>query len=293
MTADEILDRAREGNFGDDRQAVATAVRAFAEAGNARAALELVARAWPIWLASSDMEGGSSVAADALDVSDGSDVVPWRARVLYADGLFAFRASDMERSLLRNEEALRIARQSGDARGECDALTGLARVALREGRYDDVVELAREGRKRAKEAGDPEAEESPLHLEAAGVRLQQDYGAARDLYLESLRRAERSGTGFRAAAELHNLGWVELHLGNIDAAEERFRQRDAIAGANAYSDAWTELNWAAVAAARRNWGEAQERFARGNRDIEKLGVALDPDDKLELAWLTGQLARRA
>src|SRR5690349_24025821 len=110
----------------------------------------------------------------------------WRVRALYADGMFAFRSGDEPRSRARNEEALQVARETDDTRGECDALTGLARVALRDGRYDDVVALAREARERARGAGDAEAEASPLHLEAAGVRLQRDYGAARELYIESL-----------------------------------------------------------------------------------------------------------
>jgi hypothetical protein len=41
----------------------------------------------------------------------------WRARALYADGMFAFRSGDQARSRMRNEEALRLARETDDARG--------------------------------------------------------------------------------------------------------------------------------------------------------------------------------
>src|SRR5439155_24729806 len=134
----------------------------------------------------------------------------WRVRALYADGALAFRAGDQQRSLERNQEALRIARATDDVRGECDALTGLARVALRDGRYDEVVALARQARDRARAAGDREAEAAPLHLQVAGIRLQQDYAGAREVYLESLDLNAALGNAAWVAMEQHNLGWVEL-----------------------------------------------------------------------------------
>ncbi len=283
---------ARAGDLdrlGEEREAVGDAVRTFAAAGDADSALELVGRAWRIWLSRGELDEGSAVVAAALEVPTGSAVRVWRVRALYADGLFAFRAGDQRRSRARNEEALRIAREAGDARGECDALTGLARVALRDGRYGGVVTFARQARDRAQAAGDREAEAGPLHLQAAGVRLQGDYPRARVLYLESLGLNTELGNAAWVAMEQHNLGWIELHLGNLDEAGARFRERDVRAGTDAYSDAWSELNWSAVAVARGDTGEAQRRFAIGRQALETLGVALDPDDQLELDWLSRQL----
>jgi tetratricopeptide (TPR) repeat protein len=293
MSPEELLDLSRRGDLealAAERDAVADAVRAFAERGDPASALELVGRAWRIWFSSGELDAGSSAAAAALE-APGADTVPlWRARALYVDGLFAFRAGDDARSLQRNEEALQIAREEGDARGESDALTGLARVALRAGRYDEVVSLAREARGRAREADDPGAEASPLHLHAAGVRLQRDYETARLLYLESLELNAGLGNAAWVAMEQHNLGWVELHLGNVDEAEARFRERDAQTSTDAYGDAWSELNWAAVALARGDTTEARTRFAAGARALEALGAALDPDDRSEFDWLSEQLA---
>jgi len=293
MTREELLGLARAGDLEEldqHREAVAHAVRAFASAGDATSALELVGRAWRIWFTNGELDEGSAVATAAL-AAPGAEAVPvWSARVLYADGLFAFRAGDGGRSLRRNEEALQVARTAGDARGECDALTGLARVALREGRYEDVVALARQGRERARAAGDRGAEASPLHLQAAGVRLQEDYAAARELYLESLELNAALGNARSVAMEQHNLGWVELHLDNVDEAEARFRERDARTGTDAYGDAWSDLNWAAIAVARRAAHEAERRFAAGTHALEELGAELDPDDQSEFDWLSRQLA---
>jgi tetratricopeptide (TPR) repeat protein len=124
------------------------------------------------------------------------------------------------------------------------------------------------------------------------VRLQQDYPAARALYLESLELSEALGNDAGLAMELHNLGWVELHLGNVDQADTRFRERDARSGADAYGDAWSNLNWSAIAMARDDAIEAQRLFAAGKQALDELGSALDPDDQFELDWLGEQLAGR-
>lgn len=294
MRSQHLLALAREGDLdalGRERMVVAEAVRELAQMGDAASALELVGRAWRIWFVRGELDDGSTVAATALAAAGAESVPLWQTRVLYADGMFAFRAGDQQRSLARNEEALRIARISGDVRGECDALTGLARVALRDARYDDVVALAHDARESARRVGDLAAEASPLHLEAAGMRLQQKYAAARELYLESLELNDSLGNEAGVAMELHNLGWVELHLGNIDEAEVRFRTREGHAGIDAYGSAWSNLNEAAIAVVRGDASEAQRRFNAGEQALDELGAALDPDDQFEFDWLSAHFAK--
>jgi tetratricopeptide (TPR) repeat protein len=293
MTSHEILETARAGDLerlGVEREEVANAVRRFAEIGDAASALELISRTWRIWLSRGELDQGSSLVAAALATPRGSAAAPiWEMRALYADGLFAFRAGDQERSRASNEKALRIARETGDVRGECEAMTGLARVALRDGLYREVVALASQARERAIAGHDLEAEAPPLHLLAAGTRLERNYLAARGLYLESLRLNTELGKTAWVAMELHNLGWVELHLGNVTEAAARFHERDAATGPDAYGEAWTALNWSAIAAARGDVAEAQQRFATGARALERLGMRLDPDDASELEWLREQV----
>jgi tetratricopeptide (TPR) repeat protein len=120
--------------------------------------------------------------------------------------------------------------------------------------------------------------------------LQQDYSAARELYLESLELNAALGNASSVATEQHNLGWVELHLGKVDEAEARFRERDARTGNDAYGNAWSNLNWAAIAVARGAADEAERRFAAGTHALEELGAELDPDDQSEFDWLSGRLA---
>lgn len=294
-TPSQLLEAARARDLdqlGAHREAVANAIRSFAEAGDGESALELAAGAWRIWFSRGEIEQGSAALAVALDAPGAGDASPARARALYGDGVFAFRQGDQERSRARNEEALTVARASSDPTGECDALTGLARVALRDGAYGRVVELAEQARRVARAAGDSEAEAGPLHLLAAGVRLGGDYARARGLYTESLELNRARGNAAWVAMEMHNLGWVELHLGNVEAAAEWFKQRDEGQGdEDAYGSAWHDMNWAAVSAARGQNDEARTRFEKGKEALAGLGLALDPDDQSELDWLREQIDR--
>ena len=292
VTAEATLDLARAGDLQSlrgDLPGLSFAVRAFAESGDAVAALELFGRAWRAWMMEGALAEAAAAAAVALRNAAPSNAGVWRVRALYGDGVIAFRQGDRERSLARNEEALLLARDLKDVRGECEALTGLARVALRDGDYQKVVDLASEGRRLARDAGDREAEAAPLHLHAAGVRLQGDHARARDLYLESLDLNTALGSSAWIAMEHHNLGWVELHLGDADAAESRFSARAATGEADAYGKAWSELNRAGVAIVRGHHDEAVSRFQTGMQILKETQLEPDPDDQAELEWLAGQL----
>jgi tetratricopeptide (TPR) repeat protein len=272
-----------------DIPALTSAVHSSAENGDASSALEIVGRAWRVWSSSGKLDEGLAAAKAALEAPGDQDKV-WRARALYGAGVMAFRTGDDDRSRSLNEELLGLARTTGDVRGECDGLTGLARLALRAGDYAGVVELARHARVLARSDGDPSAEAAPLHLEAAGTRLMERYDEARALYLESLDLNRLLGNRASVQMEQHNLGWVDIHRGAIDTAEDWFRERDAGTAPDAYGRVWNELNWAAVDAERGNIASARRRLTTGKKQLEELGVTLDPDDRFELDWLTKRLA---
>jgi tetratricopeptide (TPR) repeat protein len=249
--------------------------------------LHEAAEHWREWFSSGDFEGGAARISEALDAPGADAPSVDRVRVLYGAHLFAFRRGEPSRSYA--QQTLDLARELGDVRGESDGLTGLARAALRDGDYEAVARFAGEGVRKAREAGDLAAEGSPLHLQAAGLRLGGDYERAREVYLESVALAERLGDEQRKQMEFHNLGWVELHRGDVEAATRMFAERDARSGVDAYSDAWHDLNAAALALGRGDRDEAARLFASGERQLVSLGVALDPDDQFELDWLSGQL----
>ena len=290
-----VLKRARAADpswTASDLAALEGAVAHFAARADPASALELFARAWRASLASGHIDAGRRVAGLALGLAGGRDVEPWYCRALYADGVLAFRAGDDGGSLERNTQALAIAHRTADVQGEAEALTGLARVALREGDYPRVIAHATRARDIARGAADASLEAGPLHLHAAGVRLMKDYAGARDLYTESLALFRRLGNGAGMSMEEHNLGWVSIHLGDAAAAEGHFA-RAAESAVTSYARAWRTLNSAAVSFAQGRLAEAREAYASGKAQLDALQQALDPDDRFELEWMAAQLGSTA
>jgi tetratricopeptide (TPR) repeat protein len=290
--AADLLERARAGPLagaGDMLAQLESAGKAFAGRGDAASALELAALTWRAWLEAGELSRGRAVMSSALAIAASPPVDPWRCRVLYADGVLAFRMGDDAGSLARNEEALRMARESGDPRGECETLTGLARLALRAGDYARVASLATKGREIARASGDASLETGPLHLHAAAVRLMGDYGRARSLYEESRALALALQRPAIVAMEEHNLGWVCVHQGDARAAAAHFERAHASPSPNAYARAWRSLNDAAVALCNGERSRAIEHYRQGTSILAEQSSTLDPDDRLELEWLRSQL----
>jgi tetratricopeptide (TPR) repeat protein len=249
--------------------------------------LDELASTWRRWLVSGESRAGHEVLTQAL----AADARPSRERAicLYADGLFLFRLGEQEASRERNEEALAVAREVGDLEAESLSLVGLSRVAFRDDRHDEVVELARRARELAARVG-PEAEVAPLHMQAAGTRLLADYDRAAELYGESMKLERRLGNERGVAMEQHNLAHVELHRGNVDEAARLFSARleYARAAADPYEHAMTALNEAAVAAAGGNDEQARDRFAEAKRLLDENAIVLDPDDTFEFDSLAAR-----
>jgi len=93
--------------------------------------------------------------------------------------------------------------------------------------------------------------------------------------------------------ELHNLGHVEAHRGNVEAAERYF------AGAARQVDpddpldvAFGEFNRAVVAFVRGDREQAVAHFDRARPALEALGASLPSDDRFEFEWLNRQLTDR-
>jgi tetratricopeptide (TPR) repeat protein len=264
------------------------AARFLAENGEEEAAAELAANVWRLWLLSGDVAGGRQLLAAALDVGAGR---PSRARALalYGAGSLAFRAGAQAESQDRNEAALEAARAVGDREAEALALVGLSQVAFRDGDYARVRSLAAEARELTRDL-DAAAGAAPLHMLAAGTRLAGDYDEAIELYAESLELNRRLGNSRGVGMELHNIGHVELHRGNVDDAERYFAEcADVSNHDDPYEAAMTHLNHAALAFARGDRERVAELLLRTQSTLDGAEVVLDPDDAFEVAWLHDQL----
>jgi tetratricopeptide (TPR) repeat protein len=270
------------------REELVGAARFLAENGQEEAAAELATNVWWLWFLSGDLVGGRQLFTAALDVGEGS---PSRAMALalYAAGRLAFRAGAQSESQERNKAALEAARAVGDREAEALALVGLSRVAFRDGNYARVRSLAAEAREFTRDL-DPAAGAAPLHMLAAGTRLAGDYDEAVELYSESLELNRRLGDSRGVGMELHNIGHIELHRGNVDAAERCFAELAKIRNPDdPYETAMTHLNQAALAVARGDRERAAELLQRTESTLEGAGIVLDPDDAFEVDWLRDQL----
>ncbi len=279
-----------ENRLAPRKEELAQAVAWFLGAGEIDAAVELAASVWRIWSRRVSAAHAREILDPALQAA--VDRPPTRAYALglYADGVLAFRQGKQEESRARNEAAMAAARAIGDLEAEALALVGLSRVALRAGEYERVCTLAT--RARALVAGlAPSADVDPLHLLAAGTRLLGDYDLARELYRESLALSRRLDDGFMIEVELHNLGHVEIHRGEMDSARayfeecsERRKNTDA-----PYARAMERVNRAALACCEGHLKEAVRGVAEAERILSDAGIVLDPDDRFEVDWLRGRL----
>ena len=299
--AERLLVLSREADFfGPDqvlwverlsleRENLEEAVRWFAEHGEEEAAAQLASNVWRLWFVSGDVAGGRRLLALSLDAGEGR---PSRARALalYADGLLAFRAGAQAESQERNEAALETARAVNDREAESLALVGLSRVAFRDGDYERVRLLAAEARELTRDL-DASVGVMPLHLLAAGTRLGGDHDGAVELYSESVELNRRLGDSVMVGMEFHNIGHVELHRGNVDAAERCFAECAKVrSGDNPYDAAMTHLNHAALAHARGDRERARELLGRTQSTLDDAGIVLDPDDDFEVKWLLDQIS---
>jgi len=272
-----------------ERERFVGAARFLVENGREDEAAEVAANVWRLWLTSGDMTGGRELLAAALD-SGAARPSRGRALALYGDGLLAFRAGAQTESQERNEAALEIAQAVGDREAESLALVGLSRVAFRDGDNDRVRQLACEARELTHDL-DPATGVAPLHLLAAGTRLAGELDEAARLYRESLELNRRLGDQRMVAVELHNLGHVELHRGDVAAAEQAFAEclelRDE---RDPYEAAMTHLNRAALAFARGEHERAREVLDSAASTLADSGTVLDPDDAFEVEWLRERLS---
>lgn len=267
-----------------DPDRLEAAVRRLVESGEEEQAAELAAESRRLL----DGPDARRLLMIALDVPEPKPS-RGRALALYAAGLLAFREGAQAESRERNEEAHEIARAVGDREAESLALVGLSRVAFRDGDFTRVRALAGQARELTREL-DAKTGVAPLHMLAAGTRLAGELDRAVELYTESLELNRRLGDDRMVDVELHNIGHVELHRGNVDAAERRFAECAAVRNLDdPYEAAMANLNQAALAFARGDRMRAAELLREMRSTLDGAGVVLDPDDAFEVAWLSERL----
>ncbi len=271
------------------RDGFARAARFFVDEGREDAAAELAANVWRLWLLGRDLDGGRAFLSIVLD---GGAARPSRASALalYADALLAIKQGDLEASRRRSQAALDVATEVDDLEGKVLGLLGLSRVAFEEGRFDRARSYAAEAFELAG-ALDPAMRQAPLHMLAQAERQSGQDDRAAALFEESLALNRRIGDPGMVAVELHNLGHVEIHRGNVDAAERHFAEAAERGDADdPFDRAIGDLNAAALAFARGDRERAATLHHAAGSALQALGEELPTDDRLEFDRLARLLA---
>jgi predicted ATPase/DNA-binding SARP family transcriptional activator len=129
-----------------------------------------------------------------------------RARALLGGGRLALLQCDYAPAARRLEDALRLYRELGDARGIARALQVLGSVAREQGRYTRAVQLYAEGLAVARAAGDRRGMASAYDYLAFASWLQCDFGRAGD-------EAHTALAAFRELGDIEGMAWSLINLG--------------------------------------------------------------------------------
>ena len=253
-------------------------------------AIEIAANAWRLWIVARDLDGGRAFLTSVLDKSEKK---PSRARslALYGDALLAFRQGKIEESRQRSQAALDAAMAVNDREALTLAYLAMSRIAFEDADYAKSGSLAVEAREFARGLA-PAMGQAPLFLHASATRMMGDYEQAAALFEQSLDLNRKIGDLGMVRAELQNLGLVEIHRRNVNAAERYFAESERLGSAtDSYSIAMSQLYGSAIAFVRGNRDESRTLLQRAQTMLKEAGIEAGADDQFEIDWLNEQLEK--
>jgi predicted ATPase/class 3 adenylate cyclase len=235
---------------------------------DAAGTLRLAAALWRFWWAHGHVTEGRAHLAAALGLAAPPDVAAIRAAALDGAGVLAEVQGDLAAAEALHDEALALARQTGDAIGVARALGNLGVVADDRGDGDRAAELLEESLILARQTADVAtiatvltdlgwavygrgdlARSEALHAESLALRrqignptaiarslynlgaiafLQDDAERARPLFEESLALYEQAGDRWGQAGALNSLGEIARADGDLAGAASRYEQSLAL-----------------------------------------------------------------
>ena len=131
---------------------------------------------------------------------------------------------DAARGATLAREAIELARATGDAPGEAQALYCLGRNLHSQADYPGVFETQGESLALFRSLGHADGEARCCNLLGITYRQLGDYGRALEMYDAALKGFRESGDLKWQARVISNIGNVEIQLGNHSAALELFEQ---------------------------------------------------------------------
>jgi predicted ATPase/class 3 adenylate cyclase len=147
-----------------------------------------------------------------------------RAKALMAGATIAGVRSQYEVSFSRAEEALEYFRSVGSEEGIAWSLTGLAVAPLELGKPEEAGPMLEEAEALHRKLGYDAGIRRVLHLRGQQAAAVGDTERGRQLLQESADLSRARDDMFSTASSTHSLGDLELAAGNLDAAEENYRE---------------------------------------------------------------------
>jgi tetratricopeptide (TPR) repeat protein len=274
-----------------ERESYANAARVLLEKEDEEGAVEIASNTWRLWRVARDIAGGRAFLATILDKGQKK---PSRTRslALYGDALLAFLRGNIEESRQRSQVALDAALVEKDPEALTLAYLALSRVAFEDGDYAQSLNLAVKAREFARNEG-PALGQAPLFLHASATRMIGDYDQAAALFEQSLALNRKINDQGMVRAELQNLGLVEIHRGNTDAAERYFAESERLGSTDEpYSKSMASLYRAFIAFARGNKNESRALLLQAQSVLKEAKMDAAPDDQFEINWLREHLERK-
>lgn len=231
------------------------------------------------WMATKRLEEGLSWLDRVLQTPGADDSV--RGRGCFQAGLLATWLGEDDRASAFHAQALELGRRAGDATGEAQALTGLARISLRSGDTDQARRLCREALAAIEGTDDWSGRSNALHVLGVAAQMAGDFLEAREVMTDNIALLRQMGREGGVASEASNLSMVERQLGELDRAEELSREALEIYWRR--SDEWS-LPWAlnglaAIALARGRYERAARLVGAAETMVGAQGSAWPPDER--------------
>src|SRR5438093_9901463 len=124
------------------------------------------------------------------------------------------------------------------------------------------------------------------------TRMTGDYDHAAALFEQSLDLNRKINDQGMVRAELQNLGLVEIHRGNVDAAERYFAESEKLESAkDPYRAAMAKLFQAMVKFAHSDHARSRMLLHRAESILKDAKMNAGPDDQFEIEWLRGKLEK--
>ena len=254
------------------------AVDWFLEYGRGDEALGLVVPVANFWSATGRLEEGRALFDRALAAPATDEAL--RGRAFFDAGLLAFWQGDDDRARSLHEQSLEIGRRLADPTLIALALSGLARIALRED-VEEARELCRQALQATNGTHDKLGRSNALHVLGVAAQMAGDLEEAREMMTERLHLSRALGSFAGVASEAGNLSVVERQLGNLPRAEEL--ALEALEISDRRGDEWAipyELNaLAAIAADRGEMERAATLLGAAEGMMERQGTEWPPDER--------------